>query len=169
MKILIAIPVINLWSRYTEECLKSIQCKYEHQIMIIDNHSQDETQVKMLELSGQDKKYLYIRNEENWGVQKSWNYAINYAKENGFDYILLPNNDVLFHKSCIDLLIDKFENSDNDIVMITANDIRLECENTEKLFEKNPIEKTTAPDSPHPNFSAFMVRKDFFDIVGEFD
>ena len=65
MKILIAIPVINLWSRYTEECLKSIQCKYEHQIMIIDNHSQDETQVKMLELSGQDKKYLYIRNEES--------------------------------------------------------------------------------------------------------
>lgn len=48
-KIQIVIPCINLWSKYTKNCINSIKTKYEYRILLIDNGSTDETKEEMKE------------------------------------------------------------------------------------------------------------------------
>jgi len=167
--VLVIVPCINLFKEYTEPCLKTIVSqKNSVKILVIDNGSVDETKEKCLELE-KEKKIIYYRNEENWGCQKTWNYGIKYGFENGFDYVFVINNDVLLHPQCIDRLVERFERKENDVVVVTALDVRGECIVPTDIFKKDDKEKEKVPESGNPNFSAFMVNKKFLEKVGEFD
>ena len=167
-KIAIVIPAINLWNKYTKSCLESIKTKHEYRILLIDNGSTDETKEEAGKLVSNN--FSHLRNEEPWSCARSWNYGVNDAFTRGYDYVLILNNDIILHPEAIDIMVERFEKEkDSDLVMVTCLDVRGECEYPVDVVELSPEKKKDVPESPHPNFSAFMINKKCWDIIGEFD
>jgi GT2 family glycosyltransferase len=179
MKVGVAMPCINLWERYTKTAINSARLAMnqaekegmETSFLLIDNASTDETQVGATELCKQDPRIEYQRNNEQWGFQRSVNFGANYFFEMGFDYVLVLNNDVTIHPKSIVNLIARMEKG--DVVMATCMDVRGEMDMDEmkadRIGELSDVFKEKVPDSPHPNFSAFMMGVNGWKEIGEFD
>uniref|UniRef100_A0A7C3SNL8 Glycosyltransferase n=1 Tax=Dictyoglomus turgidum TaxID=513050 RepID=A0A7C3SNL8_9BACT len=168
-KVLTVIPTINLWKEYTEPCLKSVISNNTLKFLIIDNGSVDETKEELPKLLLKRDDIDYVINYENWGCARTWNYGMKIGFEDGFDYVLILNNDVLLHPNCVDRLVERFQRKDPDVVLVSAMDIRGECIVPSDIFKKDDKEKEKVSESENPNFAAFMVNKKFWKKVGEFD
>ena len=167
MKIGIVILGINLWDRYTKPCIDSIKTSHDYRIVFVDNGSTDNTKEEAGKLVSE--KFAHKRNEENWGCQKSWNYAINDSWEKGCDYVLVLNNDILLHPKCIDKLVERFEKKDEDVVLVSAMDLRMEVPIPTMLVVLDEDFKKDVGESENPNYSAFMINKKYWEVIGEFD
>jgi GT2 family glycosyltransferase len=90
----IVIPVWNKWN-FTMSCLRDLsQLPDDHEIIIVDNASTDETQQEIIELdrSLQMKNKLIIhRNKENLGFAKACNIGYGLATAPN---VLFLNNDI---------------------------------------------------------------------------
>ncbi|MCE5214153.1 MAG: glycosyltransferase, partial [Methanobacterium sp.] len=98
-KVTIVIVNWNGWED-TIECLKSLyHVNYTNfNIIIVDNHSQDDS-VKKIKDYIENKKLILIVNDENYGFAEGNNIGIRYAQKNfNPDYILLLNNDTIVDK-----------------------------------------------------------------------
>ena len=167
IKVGIVVLAINLWDRYTKPCLDSINTKHDYRIIFVDNASYDNTKEEASKLVSD--KFAHKRNEENWGCQKSWNYAIEDSWEKGCDYVLVLNNDVLLHPMCVDQLVERMERKDEDVVLVSAMDLREEVPIPTMLMALAPDFKDSVGESENPNFSAFMINRKYWDVIGEFD
>lgn len=122
----IVIPVYNKWN-FTKSCLKDlVQLPGDHEIIIIDNASTDETNVEINKLcdenfeafvksGGKTCGIAYIRNEENTFHSKACNRGFRSAVG---EYVLFLNNDIRVrtnHASWTKALIEAC-NSTNGIV-----------------------------------------------------
>lgn len=177
MKAEIVIPTINLWSKYTKQCVNSIMDAMmrakDHGIdchlTLIDNASTDETNIEAPKLN--NSLFLYIKNEERWGFQKSVNLGVNEGLKMGADFILVCNNDITIHPEAIWRLVKRFEKG--DIGMVSCMDVSGEMNQFNILPQLigilNAQEKEKVDEAPHPHFSAFMVSKECWEAVGEFD
>ena len=169
----IIIPVINLWDTFTKKCIDSVisACaNLNHRILLIYNASTDNTKEEAGKLVS--ATFAHKRNEESWSVSKSWNYGIKDAFERGYDYVFVINNDILLHKDSIEKLIERFEEvtkNNENIVLITAMDVRGEVSNAQDIFNLKSEDKKEVLEAESPNFSAFMIKKNCFELVGEFD
>lgn len=178
MKVQIIVPCINLWKKYTEEALNSIFKAAEtaklvgdledYRILLIDNGSSDETKVEAGKLVSQH--FSHKRNEEQWGFQKSVNFGVNDAWERGFDIAMVCNNDIILNPFAITEIIDFYNTTENkEIGMVTCMNIASECPDPKDIYDKKPVDKEWTPISPHPDFSAFTVKRSTWERVGEFD
>lgn len=183
MKIGVVIAVVNLWDKFTKPAIDTIKSRYNIRIVLVDNGSRDQTPIEAMKLVTDN--FHYKRNDQNMGVQWSWNYGIHDCFVNqGCDYVLVANNDVLFNPGSIDLLIGRFEKetnrvpdddlshldlSDSNLAMVTCMNIAGECATPGEVFTKNPSEKSQVEESEHPDFSAFMINRKCWEAVGEFD
>lgn len=165
----------------------------ESRLLFIDNASTDETSEEASKMVSD--LFCHQRNEERWGFQKSVNFGVNDAWERGYDYTLVCNNDILLHPEAIWRLAERFEDNSKKILkrpeisaktleeevlsqpqeneylelgMATCMDVRAET-TPALLASMNIKEKEACGEAPHPNFSAFMVSKELWDVVGEFD
>ena len=174
-KIQIVVPVINLWKKYSEACVDSMQVAMVYakdhdidcRILFIDNASSDETKIE----AGKrvSDRFAHKRNEDRWGFQKSVNFGVNDAWERGFDYALVCNNDILLHPEALWRLVEGFEKSHEELVgMVTCMDVRGEIE-PGKLAQMSAKAKEDCPEAKHPNFSAFMLSRQCWEDIGEFD
>lgn len=88
----------------TLECLLS--CKninYEnYEIIVVDNHSSDDSVSK---IKSSFPQIRIIENSENLGYAGGNNVGMRYALEQGADYVLLLNNDVIVDKKVLSELI----------------------------------------------------------------
>ena len=75
-------------------------------LYVVDNKSSDNTLSILKEAN--DSRIVIMRNNINFGVAKANNQAIVKALEDGFQYILLINNDVEFELTLIEKLV-KFQ------------------------------------------------------------
>lgn len=137
---------------FTEMMIKSIKTKHEVLVCIVQTYAEREQKEKLqtfLEEIG--VKYIYFEIEKN-SVSAAWNKAIIHGSMNGCDYILIPNNDIIFKTDAIDNLV-QFAEDHPEYVMWTANE----------FAHKNTLEQaevgTSFDEAPH--FSCFMVKKDF--------
>ena len=100
----IAIIIIN-WKKYelTRNCINSVEKSSfkNFKIILIDNESKKEFSD---EINTNDKIHL-IKNENNEGFARANNQGIKYSLKNGFDYVLLLNNDTLITNNLLDSLI----------------------------------------------------------------
>lgn len=178
MKVQIIMPCINLWGKYTRQALDSVDLAIlsakakgiDCRVLLIDNASTDET---CAEASKRVSGYFaHQRNEERWGFQRSVNFGVNDAFERGYDYAFVLNNDILLHPRSIVRLIERFEygneHPEKAVGMVTCLDVHGEM-SAEAFAQYNDADKEGCPDAPHPCFSAFMVSKECWDTVGEFD
>ncbi len=102
----IAVIIIN-WKKYdfTLKCIDSVlKSTYKNfKIIIIDNESQN---CFSDEINKSDKIHI-IKNENNVGFSRANNQGIKYSIKNGFDYVLLLNNDTIIKNDLIDSLIQQ--------------------------------------------------------------
>lgn len=177
MKVEIVVPVINLWAKYTKPAIDSLLVAMmrakshgiDTHIVLVDNASTDETQSEALKLNT-DLIY-YQRNEERWGFQKSTNFGVNYGFEHGADLAFVCNNDIIMHPEAIWRLVERF--GKGDVGMATCMDVSGEMRENgiiPILISTMPAkDKESVDDAPHPCFSAFMLSKECWELVGELD
>jgi len=110
--------------------------------------------------------YIIDNWRENRGCSKAWNLGFDRAKADGCDFILICNDDILFAKHTIDALVEEFEASPKDVVMMTAVNSAGACPTPETIFE---FPRQESNHSEHPDFSCIMIKPDFQDKIGRFD
>lgn len=93
-KISIVIPVFNKWN-FTKSCLKDLaQLPDNHEIIIIDNASTDETKAELAKFCNEmlsNRGHVSVQNTENTFHSKACNDG--FIMSSG-DYVLFLNNDV---------------------------------------------------------------------------
>lgn len=92
-------------SEATFQCVKSILASDYHNffVVLVDNNSETKHRETIESLTSEKVKIIY--NEENLGYAGGNNIGINYAFENGADYVLILNNDTIIDKNLISELI----------------------------------------------------------------
>lgn len=114
-KVSVIIPVYNS-EKYIERCIESVlnQTFQDFELIVINDGSKDDSQ-EILE--GYKEKYankIMLINQENRGVSKTRNKAIQIA--NG-EYIMFIDNDDYIDNDYIETHIQKIEEANADIVM----------------------------------------------------
>lgn len=195
MKIGIVFTQVNLWESMTLPAIQSVRSRHETMIIVVDNGS-----------TGTNTPFhnavTFIKNRNNFGVSYAWNQGAQAAFNAGCDYVLIANNDVLFHPETIDRLVYRFSvskskyyfvydegklqygeavtpsepanrdvlnNPDEPIAMITACNIHNECQHPQDIFTKDASVYSRSTEGEHPDFSAFMLSKEAYEKVGQFD
>jgi len=116
---------------------------------------------------------VYVKDQWRFNrpLSQAWNELALEAFEDGCEYALICNDDILFAPDCIDAMIRVHQelNESEGVVMVTPNNILLELPNAEDILQYKLPEGTPSTWSEHPNFSCFLVARDFFEKVGLFD
>lgn len=170
-KVHIVIPVINCLD-LTRQTIESIRCSETVSITLIDNDSDDGTEEWALN-SGRIQHY--IKNTPRKGVAASWNQGVKEAMEDSrCEYIAILNNDIILHPKTLDHLIAFMDRS--NYLMVTGDNIkdRMSADVMKQMelpepftdFDLWPIEGWRAEG---PDFSCFMINKEFIRVVGLFD
>ncbi len=111
----IAVIIIN-WKKYdlTLNCIDSVlKSSYKNfKIILIDNESQNSFPDEI----NKSEKIQIIKNKNNEGFSKANNQGIKYSIKNGFDYVLLLNNDTLIQNDLIDSLIQQSSTLNQKII-----------------------------------------------------
>lgn len=190
-------PCINLWRKYTLPAFESLAPAMgkamgftgaEMHFLLIDNGSTDETKTEGPKIASGISNvctFAYHRNEEMWGFQKSVNFGVKYFLDKGCDYVLVLNNDIVLHPNAIWRLVERFQRAEKQALddamhsdrkvehmgMVTCMDVTGECLKMPAMLPKidDELKAENCPETPHPCFSAFMVNKLCWDVVGEFD
>lgn len=181
MKIGIIIPVYiskELHLEFTEKTIESI-ATFNHQteVLVITNHCAEEYRERLNNLPD-----VYTRNLNTHGslsvldnpngncLSAAWNLGLDYFSNEGpqkADYILIPNNDIIFHPELINNLVS-FAQDYPDFYMWTANEhANMRTIRTEPI-ESEPKKGTYNWDE-HPHFSCFMVSPESMKRLYEFE
>ena len=111
----IAVIIIN-WKKYdlTLNCIDSVlKSSYKNfKIILIDNESQN----RFSDEINKSGNIHIIKNEKNVGFAHANNQGIKYSLINGFDYVLLLNNDTLIKNDLIDSLIQQSSTLNQKII-----------------------------------------------------
>lgn len=135
----------------TRRCVESVRNQdIETRIVIIDNGSTDGTREWLQEFEGYGEAYL---NPTNRGVSFGWNVGLENLFSQGAEHCFVVNNDTVLPRWWCRTLLSY----DGPFVTGVAID-------TMPLREPDKC-----PLSPHPDFSAFLIRKECWQKVGAFD
>lgn len=147
----------------TNAAYHSIVTKYEHEVIIVDDWSEEDSKGFLRALEIFDNVHL-ITDPLTLSLSEKWNLAAEKAWELGCDAVLICNNDILFHPVTIDAIVERWQQ--DDVGMVTAHNLRGQVE-PDKLNEVAPPENPT--EAPNPDFSCFLLPKETWNSVGIFD
>lgn len=113
------LPVYNTPPSYLEKCIKSIenQSYQNYEIIIVDDCSNNENTIKYLDTIN-NKKIKIIKNNQNIGLGPSRN--VGYREALG-DYIWFIDSDDWINKDSLNLVKEKIEKSNPDIIFFNFN------------------------------------------------
>jgi len=149
---------------YLPSLLNSVRSKYEMHLFVIQNYVAeglvDEVSRAIFAngLQFASKTFLFPQGKQ--GVAKAWNIGIKEATKYGCDYIGVLNLDTILHPECLERMVDFGENSSQDMVLWSGNDI---------MSENGIVNEKLVRPRELPDFSLFMVRKNFNEVMGTFD
>jgi GT2 family glycosyltransferase len=135
---------------FTQETIASVKTVHDHEFYLVVNHLEPEFKSMLANLvyPSNPTKVHIVDNREGNNVSASWNMGIDYGEEQEFDYVMVPNNDIIFNHKAVDNLID-FAEKHKDAVMWTAaehvDDETIQTADLNDLYDD------------HPHFSCFMV------------
>jgi glycosyltransferase involved in cell wall biosynthesis len=120
-KILLVITTFNQ-SEYTKLCFESLKKLDDNfDVLVVDDCSSDNT-VELCKEYG----YEVITKDEGKGLTDSWNLGYNRFKEklhfkyDGYDYLIIANNDILIPKGALSELVSVFEKWPYTLVVPTS-------------------------------------------------
>lgn len=167
----VVIPFIGQ-AKYTLAALRTLKTSYTYVIHLLDNNSKDNSEdiIKTFYPNIDYNRVNFSRS-----VSESWNQGIAISlRDPECKYILIVNNDVLFHPKTIDNLINFKEKS--NYIMVTArnvNDGSLQDSDLFKLepkdFDEEDLKPITNWREEGPDFSCFLIDSDFRRKFGLFD
>ena len=172
-KILIIIPCMNLWDRYTIHAMESIYASITdlpYEVLIVDNNSTDDTSNKAEDFGNRKLpgRMHIIRTEQNVGCAGGWNRGVQWGMDNGFNYFIIANNDILVAPNMIQALYDRAKRGDK--VLISAVDVAKEVMIPQEVLDPtHPVNNKPDTESPHPSFSCFLITRECVEKVGYFD
>lgn len=143
-KIGIVVPVLNNFKGFTE-LVESIKSRHE------------------------TKLYIQPQHRAQVPLAAAWNKGFRDAVADGCDYIAILNDDILLSPQTLDRMIVSFDLLPKDVVLVSANNINGQVATPHEIFNHSEQDVADMTYSDHPNYSCFMVKKDFFDKVGSFD
>lgn len=163
MKVGIIFPVINHLD-LTRAAVASVQSKHETFIVIVDNGSTDGTPAWAVQT---DRIGSCINNQMNAGLTVAWNQGVKKCRDNGCEYILIANNDIVLHPQVIDNLVADLEAHPDWWLLSAVNDRGWADEHGGPEAIKNKPIPEQGSVRPHPDFSCFMVRATLFDELAK--
>lgn len=112
-KVTIVIPMYNS-EKYIERCLESIKVQTYRQleILLIDDHSQDQTVARCKSVIKDDERFLLESNIENKGVSYCRNLGIRKATGK---YIIFFDSDDYVEKTMIEYLVEMIQKYQADL------------------------------------------------------
>lgn len=125
-------------------------------VLVVDNQSTDGSAAWLA-----TKPIAVISTGEQWALAKCWNTALKALWKAGWDRALVLNNDVEIRTDCVRLL-DSHGGPFTTCVSVGSADRMGEPGDRD-------IDALRAAERPHPDFSAFMIRKYVTDRIGWFD
>lgn len=134
----------------TERALISVMSQdiRDIHLFIVDNGSTDGTREWVSEIIGIDASFLV----GNFGVSHGWNYGLT-RLFCGADHVLVINNDVQlptwFYRNLLSYEVPFVTGTSSDAIV------------NEEPPKSNLI--------PHPDFSAFLIRRSAWEAIGPFD
>lgn len=145
IKVGIGFAVLNNFKGLAE-AMHSIKTQYDYRIYIVDQW------------------------RSNRPLAKAWNDAAMEAFNDGCDFALICNDDILFSAECIDAMVHVYQQMNAEgVVMVTPNNIMAELPDPYAILSYKLPEGTPTTYSDHPNFSCFLIGRDYFEKVGFFD
>lgn len=122
MKVSVITPVYN-GEKYLEECIDSIrnQSHSDLEIIIINDGSVDGTSLLAKEIANKDKRIIYIE-KKNEGVSSARNSGIDVATG---EFIVFVDCDDTIERNYVELLLNKINKDDLDIVACGYTDISI--------------------------------------------
>ncbi len=131
-------------------------------LLAVDNGSTDGTQNWLPDNSVARSEYNFNcwRNQDNIGVSAAWNWGLNYYFQIPFlngsnDHVLVINNDVILPPWFYRQLLEY------DKPFISG----VSVDKMEQIAEPAPFGSI----HPHPDFSAFLIKREVWEKVGPFD
>lgn len=181
-KILVIIPAINLWDRYTKQCVDSVLASVIDvplALCLIDNASTDGTEQKFEEhMKGKENNknhFFVLRNEQNIGCAPAWNQGVKFGLAGGYTHFLIINNDILVSPNTIQAMFDRIQTVGTDgestqKLLVSAIDVSGEVPVPETVLDISAgVNRKDPSEAPHPHFSCFMITNNTIDKVGFFD
>ncbi|QES89313.1 glycosyltransferase family 2 protein [Rhizosphaericola mali] len=174
MKIIYIIIVTYNGEKWLKKCLESSFCSdIPVKIVIIDNGSTDNT-LKIVE-SFSGKRIHFIQTGENLGFGKANNLGINYALEQGAEFVYLLNQDAYLDANTISGLV-KIMESDYSYGILSpmqynGDGSRLD-KNFEDIYTKRSTKSPTSSDVLNVKFvmaAHWLIRCSMLQMVGLFD
>lgn len=164
MKLHIIIVALNN-AQMTKDAVDSIVSPIPHYLHLMDQESTEQFVIQADD---------YKRFSPKVPLSKAWNEGIVRAlKDPECEYILIPNNDVLFHEVTVKGLLHGIDNL--GYAMVTGENVapRYSIEQFKALDNPGDLEFDHRPISnwreEGPDFSCFMIKRDFVSKFGFFD
>ena len=145
MKLFIGMPVYitnEYHLDYTRQTIKSIKTSHDYKLVLIATHCDPQYREELEKLGD------VVDNPKGNILASAWNSGIKIGQDWGADYIMLPNNDIVFHPDAIDNLIKFAEAHPTFPVVTSAEHIGLRS-----LKDKEALDTW----DEHPHFSCFLV------------
>jgi len=172
MKVLTIIVSYNFMP-WIDQCLGSmLRSEYDNDILVVDNASQDETVAVIKERYPMVK---LIENGANLGFGKANNIGIQYAMDNGYDGVLLLNEDAWLDENTLGRLVDTAERY-ADFGIVSPVHLTGDGENLERGFatyagfhSQHDLPARDIIEVPFINAAIWYIKLDVLRKVGLFD
>lgn len=155
----------------------------EH-VFFVDNNSSDETCSK-LQSWKTSIRHTITKHAKNYGYAYAVNVGIQQARDMGYEYILVTNNDIIFHQGCFAQLLNDRESTGAHVVGVPASTnptlLGLGCtlDRSSRMPATPPtrereglplaIEQDPTPSVDFVHGGTILFTKKFFDALGLYD
>ena len=114
--------------------------------------------------------YVMPQYRQREALSAAWNNGSKRAFFEGCDFALVCNDDIMFAPECIDNMVNEYIKYQNEgVVMVTPNNIMGQMPDKYSILNYYLPAEQSSSIADHPNFSCFLIAKDFFDEMGTFD
>lgn len=115
-KIAVIILTYRTWETTIQSAEAVLAIKSKHvSLLLIDNASPNDSEAR---LRRRFPETAFIQTGSNLGYAGGNNVGITWALSNGFDYVLILNNDCIIDPACIDMMLKAAE-QDKNVGMVT--------------------------------------------------
>jgi GT2 family glycosyltransferase len=139
-------------------------------IPILNNFRQAVDLIYSIKSDAEVKIFIQPQYRKQVSLAAAWNNGIQQSIDAGCEYIAIFNDDILLQPYGLDRFVEAFHYLPENVILVSANNIYGQLSDPTYIFEYGG----TAREEPfnaldHPNYSCFMVKKDFFERIGRFD